>query len=70
MSPCDTISIFDRVAIIVQLWDLGTGRLAETIPWARDSGGEPCLLYAAQFSRDPQVCIHKMHAQSVNLFII
>lgn len=37
----------------LEIWDIGTGRREETIPW-RKTGSEdpPCLLYAACFSRD------------------
>jgi hypothetical protein len=37
-----------------QLWDTGTGKLIEQIPWNQSGGGlkgEPCMLYAAGFSR-------------------
>jgi len=35
----------------LQLWDFGSGRLIETIDWKPAMGEEPCLLYAAQFSK-------------------
>eukprot|EP00771_Trimastix_marina_P000769 gnl/Trimastix_PCT/1800.p1 GENE.gnl/Trimastix_PCT/1800~~gnl/Trimastix_PCT/1800.p1 ORF type:complete len:342 (+),score=78.87 gnl/Trimastix_PCT/1800:50-1075(+) len=59
----DAIDIHENIVLTgswrpqdsLQLWDFGTGRLMETIPW-RLAGvqGDPCLLYASQFSRDPQ----------------
>jgi len=35
----------------LQVWDFSTGRLIETIDWQTALGEEPCLLYAAQFSK-------------------
>jgi len=36
----------------LQLWDLRTGKLVKDYPWV--DRGMPCMLYATQFSRDPQ----------------
>jgi hypothetical protein len=36
------------------MWDYGTGKLIEQIPWNQSGGGlkgEPCMLYAAGFSK-------------------
>lgn len=44
-----------RIKDPLQIWDFGTGELIENIKWRTEGvSGEPCLLYAAQFSRDPQ----------------
>jgi len=45
-----------RTRDALQLWDLGSGRLIENIAWNREGivSSEPTLLYAAQFSKDPQ----------------
>ena len=37
----------------LELWDYGSGQLIENVPWhASARKGEPCMLYAAQFSPD------------------
>jgi COMPASS component SWD3 len=36
----------------LQIWDFGSGNLIETLPWPLALGEEPCLLYAAQFSKN------------------
>lgn len=37
----------------LEIWDIGTGRREETIPWRKTGSADPpCLLYAACFSRD------------------
>lgn len=33
----------------LQVWDLGTGELADTLPWRPAEGQPPCYLYAAMF---------------------
>jgi len=36
----------------LQTWDFGSGKLIDNIPWSMGpSSAEPCLLYAAQFSK-------------------
>lgn len=41
-----------RIDKQLQLWDFRSERLLETIPWhARGSLSQPCMLYAAQFSK-------------------
>lgn len=35
----------------LQTWDYGSGRLIESFEWKPAMGEEPCLLYAAQFSK-------------------
>lgn len=42
-----------RVDKQLQLWDFGTQKLVDTVPWRSGvSLSEPCQIYAAQFSRD------------------
>lgn len=38
----------------LELWDMESGKVVEEVAW-KDSllGGQPCLLYAAQFSKGP-----------------
>jgi WD40 repeat protein len=38
---------------VLETWDFGTGKLIEGIEWNQSSfrGSEPCMLYAAQFSK-------------------
>lgn len=39
--------------LLRQMWDLSTGKLIDTVKWDQSAlGGEPCLLYAAKFSKD------------------
>ncbi|OQR95769.1 hypothetical protein THRCLA_07583 [Thraustotheca clavata] len=39
----------------LELWDYGSGKRFATIPWNQSAlKGEPCFLYAAQFSKDPK----------------
>lgn len=35
----------------LQLFDFGSGKLIEEVPWVTGLGESPCLLYAAQFSK-------------------
>mmetsp|Transcript_12798 Transcript_12798/g.35470 ORF Transcript_12798/g.35470 Transcript_12798/m.35470 type:complete len:205 (-) Transcript_12798:294-908(-) len=39
--------------LVVQLWDLRTCALMQDIEW-QNFQQDPCMLYAAQFSKDPQ----------------
>jgi len=43
-----------RPADQLEVWDFGTGKLLESIPWCPDANAlgspEPCMLYAAKFS--------------------
>jgi WD40 repeat protein len=38
----------------LKLWDFGSGKLIDTVPWSTGlhTTSEPCLLYAAQFSKN------------------
>lgn len=36
----------------LELWDFSTGKIIEQIPWNKSSS-QPCMLYAAQFSKAP-----------------
>lgn len=55
----DAVDIYGNVVLsgswrpdnALQLWDFGTGKLIETLDWRLGAGEEPCLLYAAQFSK-------------------
>ncbi|EQC32639.1 hypothetical protein SDRG_09615 [Saprolegnia diclina VS20] len=39
----------------LELWDYGSGKRFAAIPWNQSAlKGEPCFLYAAQFSKDPR----------------
>ncbi|OQR96839.1 hypothetical protein ACHHYP_13205 [Achlya hypogyna] len=39
----------------LELWDYGSGKRLAAIPWNQSAlKGEPCFLYAAQFSKDPR----------------
>lgn len=45
-----------RTENALQLWDLGTGNLAETVEWKSESAEArhgTCMLFSAQFSKDP-----------------
>lgn len=43
-----------RIDKQVQLWDFGSEKLLETVPWRSGvSLSEPCMIYAAQFSKTP-----------------
>jgi WD40 repeat protein len=37
----------------VQIWDFGTGEVAETVEWQSMASPSPCMIFSAQFSRDP-----------------
>merc|ERR1719421_2559203 len=42
-----------RVDKQIQLWDFGSGKLIDTVPWRSGvSLSEPCAIYAAQFSKE------------------
>jgi WD40 repeat protein len=44
-----------RGADQLELWDFGSGEKIRTVPWSRGLfGGQPCMLYAAQFSKEGQ----------------
>jgi WD40 repeat protein len=36
----------------LELWDFGSGERISSVPWQADPGDKPCMLYAAQFSKD------------------
>mmetsp|Transcript_17948 Transcript_17948/g.30028 ORF Transcript_17948/g.30028 Transcript_17948/m.30028 type:complete len:349 (+) Transcript_17948:75-1121(+) len=36
----------------LELWDFGSGERIASIPWHPEPGDKPCMLYAAQFSKD------------------
>ncbi|CAK4750739.1 unnamed protein product [Aphanomyces euteiches] len=39
----------------LELWDYGSGKRLTSIPWNQSAlKGEPCFLYAAQFTKDPR----------------
>lgn len=43
-----------RVEKQLQLWDFGSGKLVDSVPWRSGvSLSEPCAIYAAQFSKEP-----------------
>lgn len=49
ISGNEVVSGSYRATEQLQLWDYRTGDLISTVPWVDES--EPCMLYAAQFSR-------------------
>lgn len=42
-----------RTENALQIWDYGSGELAETVEWRTASTQNTCMLFAAQFSKDP-----------------
>lgn len=57
----DSMDIVDNTIVtgswrpdnVLETWDFGTGKLIENIAWNQSAfQGSPCMLYAAQFSKD------------------
>eukprot|EP00933_Yihiella_yeosuensis_P047499 TRINITY_DN43334_c0_g1_i1.p1 TRINITY_DN43334_c0_g1~~TRINITY_DN43334_c0_g1_i1.p1 ORF type:complete len:354 (+),score=60.57 TRINITY_DN43334_c0_g1_i1:73-1134(+) len=42
-----------RTEKALQIWDFGTGEVAETVQWESASSKATCMLFASQFSKDP-----------------
>lgn len=42
-----------RTENALQIWDFASGKVAQTVDWESASSKSPCMLFAAQFSKDP-----------------
>ena len=42
-----------RTENALQIWDFAAGKVSQTIDWESASSKSPCMLFAAQFSKDP-----------------
>lgn len=42
-----------RASDALQLWDFGSGQMIETVSWSPPGSHSTCMLYSAQFSKDP-----------------
>merc|ERR1712032_1023176 len=42
-----------RTEDALQIWDFGTGDIIETVDWRTASSQTTCMLFSAQFSKDP-----------------
>lgn len=50
---CEILTGSWRTENALQIWDFGTGNIVHDIDWKTASSQTPCMLFAAQFSKDP-----------------